>query len=220
MIGDRRHLNRKTMRRIRGVLFICLSAVIPVYGQITLSEIMFNPSGNERYDEYIEIFNNQVTDTIDLCGWLVSDGQKFNVVVGHPGALLPPQQYAVIFVPNYYDKSLSYEDQLPSETIRLTIDRASFGAYGLSNSEGETISLYSPDTVLVSSWTYTVPNADGFSEEKKVLEFPNYTENWGNSHVMGGTPGAINSNTPFDGFGICFAPVNARFEQTFLYGPF
>jgi hypothetical protein len=99
-------------------------------------------------------------------------------------------------VPNYFTKSLAYEERLPPETLYLTIDRASFGAYGLSNSEGETVSIYTPDTVLVSSWTYSVPNEDGFSEEKKIIEFADCEENWDDSSVFGGTPGAVNSNTP------------------------
>jgi len=178
------------------LLFFCFPALTPVYAQIVLSEIMFNPAGNERYNEYIELYNNQADDTIDISGWLISDGQKFNILTGVTETRLPPRHYAVIFVPNYYDNSLVYEDRMPAGSLHLTIDRASFGAYGLSNSEGETVSIYTPDTVLVSSWTYSVPNADGISEEKKVIEFPDCAENWGDSRLVGGTPGCINSNTP------------------------
>ena len=44
--------------------------------------------------------------------------------------------------------------------------------------------------------TYTVPNEEGFSEEKLRLEGGDGAENWGESTVLHGTPGFVNSLTP------------------------
>jgi len=166
-------------------------------GQIVLSEIMFNPAGNERYDEYVELYNTSETEAVDLAGWLISDSTKCNTILPFSAsALLQPHHFALILVPNYFEKSHAYDADIPDEALLLTIGNAQLGAYGLKNSAGERVSLHRPDSTLVAAFRYTPDNKDGFSEEKINLLAGDGPENWSNSIKEGGTPGYQNSITP------------------------
>ncbi len=176
------------------MLLLLLSAC--AQSQIILSEIMFNPQGNERYNEFIELYNCSETESVDLQGWLVSDGTKFNLILPYEESVLPPQRFALILVPNYFENSQTYDAEIPDETLLLTIDRAQLGAYGLKNSEGETVSIFQPDSTLVDAHTYTPDNDDGYSEEKIELVPEQSDTLWGNSVKLNGTPGYQNSLTP------------------------
>ncbi|NIA31046.1 MAG: hypothetical protein GWP06_14185, partial [Actinobacteria bacterium] len=180
-------------------IFFTLGISTHCVAQIVLSEIMFNPAGNERYNEFVEIYNTGKRDTIDLSGWLVSDGTKMNRIVAHgQGTLLAPKQYALILVPKYFTDSKQYNDIVPADALVLTIANSQFGAYGFSNSRSEIVSILTPDSTTVASWGYRVKNPDGISEEKKVLGRGDFAGNWGNALVSGGTPGFLNSITPLD----------------------
>ncbi|NOY61023.1 MAG: lamin tail domain-containing protein, partial [Calditrichaeota bacterium] len=167
--------------------------------QIVLSEIMFNPAGNERYNEFVEIYNADESDTIDLACWLLSDGTKMNEIIAHEqGTRLAPNQFALIFVPKYFTESRQYDAVIPADVLILTIGNSQFGAYGFSNNRSETVSILMPDSTTVASWGYRVKNPDGISEEKRVLDRGDFDGNWGNALVSGGTPGFLNSITPFE----------------------
>lgn len=163
---------------------------------IILSEIMFNPQDNERYDEFIELYNLG-DESVDLFGWLLSDGTKINTILPYDNSsVLEPGQYGLILVPNYFQNSLIYDEEIPEDALLFTIDRAQLGAYGLKNTEGEPISIFKPDTSLIATHQYTPDNNDGFSEEKVILENGDANNNWQNSTKLGGTPGYENSVTP------------------------
>jgi len=169
----------------------------PAVAQIVLSEIMFNPAGNERYDEFVELYNLSPSDTVDLDGWLLSDSSGWGRIAAAPGggARLAPHRYGLILVPGYYTTSLFYAGRIPADALLLTIDRAQFGSYGLNNTRPERVSIHPPDSSLVAAHTYSVPNDEGFSEEKLRLEDGDGADNWGESAVEHGTPGYANSIT-------------------------
>ncbi|MBD3377058.1 hypothetical protein GF406_18665 [candidate division KSB1 bacterium] len=178
---------------------ICLWILIlpaPLFCQIILSEIMFNPAGNERHNEFIELYN-QGSDSVDLCGWQLSDGDKTcSIIDAGNDCLLAPKQYAIVLLPEYAKHSTQYEHLIPKYCLRLTIDQAAFGKNGLANSRNETVALLSPDSLMLSNITYQTPNTNGYSEEKILLTAPDSPENWGNSSEFNGTPGFKNSISP------------------------
>jgi hypothetical protein len=189
--------------------------------EIILSEIMFNPTGNERYDEFIELYNLG-NESVDLFGWLLSDGTKFNTILPFENtSVLKPNHYALILVPNYFANSLIYANDIPDETLLFTIDRSQFGAYGLKNTEGEPISIHLPDTTRVARYQYSPDNKDGFSEEKVELDKGDAANNWQNSIRHGGTPGFENSVTPkpFDLAlkHFSFTPANPSIKDSILF---
>ncbi|MDZ7725386.1 MAG: lamin tail domain-containing protein [candidate division KSB1 bacterium] len=180
---------------MKSILF-CLLFTAASHSQIVLSEIMFNPKGDERTLEYIELFNKSKTTSLSLKNHMLTDGQGVDQITTVTGELsLQPEQFALVLSPTYYEKSTAYDSIVPPETLWLTIHNSQFGAYGLNNSKGEPVSLLSPDSSVLSSYTYTVDNDDGISDEKIDLYGSDAADNWGNSQP-GGTPGFLNSISP------------------------
>ncbi len=166
---------------------------------MVLSEIMFDPLGNEAHDEFVEFYNTSETDSIDLAGWQLSDGAGFDAIEAvASGLILQPGQFAVILDGSYFGNSTAYDGLIPENSLILKIGDSAFGSAGLSNSTPETISLIDAFGFTVSEYTYSLDNAAGFSDEKIDLTGPNTPENWANSRVQLGTPGARNSVSPLD----------------------
>jgi hypothetical protein len=167
------------------------------YPQVTLSEIMFDAQGSESHDEFVEIFNLSETESVDLTGWQISDGEGADGIVDYQdGLILAPGQFALILDASYFDNSGNYDHLIPASGLILTIDNLTFGSRGFSNSTAETISLIDENGEVVSQYTYSLGNEMGFSDEKIDLQGPNTVTNWSNSTVLLGTPGAINSVSP------------------------
>lgn len=164
---------------------------------MTLSEIMFNPAGDENADEFIELYNDGST-SVDLYGWRVSDGTGTDTIIAlEQGLLVHPGQYVLILDPDYFENgSTAYDGRIPPEALVVTINNATFGDRGLNNTTGETVSLISRQGVTVSSYTYTTENGQGISEEKILPTAGDGADNWANSLSAGGTPGGRNSVTP------------------------
>ncbi len=178
-------------------LFLLLSH--PSKSQIILSEVMFDPLGSEYYNEFIEIYNINATDTIDLADWQISDSMDTDFIIAYGrGTRLNPQSFALILDPGYFENSQQYENLIPQDVLILTIDDGSFGAQGLSNRNSEPIILISSTGDTVAKYRYSLDNQPGYSDEKRNLLGDDSPENWANSNVLNGTPGFLNSVRQFD----------------------
>lgn len=165
-------------------------------GRIVLSEVMFNPSGNENFDEFIEIYNTG-DSAADLSGWIIGDGTASDELIdGGWGLTLAPAQYGIILDNGYFENSTEYDSLIPPEALILTIDGATFGLNGLLNSAPETVTLFAPDSSVIAEYTYSVDNGQGISDEKIDLNAGDEPFNWSNSLIQKGTPGFKNSVTP------------------------
>lgn len=165
--------------------------------QIILSEVMFDPIGEESYNEFLEIFNISYTDTIDLADWRISDGSDMDRIIAYEqGTYLKPNQYAIILDAGYFENSQQYDNLIHPEALVLTIDNATFGSNGLSNSQPEPIILISSTGDTVAKYRYTLNNKSGYSDEKKNLFGNDDEDNWANSKRLNGTPGFENSVCP------------------------
>ncbi|MBN2011349.1 lamin tail domain-containing protein [candidate division KSB1 bacterium] len=164
--------------------------------QITFTEIMFDPVANENYYEYLEIYN-QDNGFVDLTSWSVGDNDASdNLIAANDGLMLGPNQYAIILDPGYFENDGIYDNAIPPDALVLTIDGATFGNSGLSNSVAETIILFNASGDTISKYQYTLDNLPGYSDEKIRIDGPNIATNWGNSSIYGGTPGGHNSLSP------------------------
>jgi hypothetical protein len=166
--------------------------------QVILSEVMFNPRGNENANEFIEIFNASHVDSVWLLGWRIGEQNETDLLVS-PDSLywLAPGQFAVVLDPGYFLESDGiYDALIPSHALILTIDDNTFGSGGLSNSTPETVLLIDNAGRTVASYTYSIDNPDGISDEKIFLNADDSPQNWGNSRRTDGTPGQRNSVTP------------------------
>jgi hypothetical protein len=164
--------------------------------QVVLTEIMYDAAGNENYDEFIEIYNLGA-EPVDMTAWMTSDGTAQDIIISiGEGTVLQANQFGIILDGGYLENSTYYDSLIPEEALRLTIDNATFGSYGLSNSTAETVSLINPLGTVTSSHTYTLGNEPGYSEEKIILDGGDDPDNWQDSESWNGTPGAPNSVSP------------------------
>ncbi|MFQ5583925.1 MAG: lamin tail domain-containing protein, partial [Calditrichia bacterium] len=182
------------MRLILSILLLLLFQVCSA--QIILTEVMFDADTLENYNEFIEIYNNG-TVHIDLNGWLVGDSAEQDLLLdAGNGLLLQPQQYGLILDPGYFENSTIYDGLIPPGALVLTIEDASFGSFGLSNSNAEPVILINSTGDTVQRYVYSLNNDPGYSDEKIILSPDNSPGNWGNSLSFRGTPGDKNSISP------------------------
>ncbi len=181
------------------IFLVAVSAVAvtgDTFSQVVLSEIMFNPTGSESSDEFIEIVNLSDVDAVDLSEWEIGDGNgRDNIIVHLGGSTLQPGQFALILDPSYFGNSTSYDNFIASDALIITIDNSTFGSSGLSNSSSETVMLFEPSGTVVSERSYGLSGAAGFPEEKIDLFGDDSATNWRPGRVFLGTPGGPNSST-------------------------
>ncbi len=210
------------MRPLSVVTFISMLMATNTHAQVLLTEVMFDPAGNENYDEFIEIYNASENDTIHLQGWQIGDQNETDALVSVDGNFsLRPGQYAVILDAGYFANSGLYDALIPAEALMLTINDAAFGNGGLSNSTPEIIMLISSAGDTVARYQYSLGNIAGYSDEKIMLTTDDSLPNWGNSQNLHGTPGSRNSLAPPDidlalGF-IRFSPPQPQTGQTIQF---
>ncbi|MCH8927685.1 MAG: lamin tail domain-containing protein [Candidatus Marinimicrobia bacterium] len=163
---------------------------------LILTEIMFNPAGNENFNEFVEIYNRGDA-SINLSGYTISDGVASDEIISAGnGLILEPLQYGVILDNGYFDNSTQYDAIIPQGALVMTIDGATIGSRGLLNSAPETVTISTSSGITIAEYTYTVDNSDGYSDEKIDLNAGDDLFNWSNSIVLNGTPGFRNSVFP------------------------
>lgn len=211
------------LKFISGLLFLLSVAFAQGNAQVVLSEVMFDALGSDSHDEFVEIVNLSKITPVDLTGWQISDGEGFDTIIAmEEGIILQPGQFAVILDPSYIESSNTYDDLIPEESVILTLDNSTFGSRGFSNSTAESVSLINSNGEVVSQYTYSLGNEPGFSDEKIDIAGPNSPDNWANSELLFGTPGATNSVSPlsFDlaifNTDIEFSPKHAQAGESVL----
>ncbi len=166
---------------------------------LAITEIMYNPEGADTggkvseetfySHEWIEIYNNS-SQVINLTDWRFNDGT--NHILNPPpekngqGSIaIQPGEYAI----------------LANDAITFLTDYLEFSGtvidtvMGLNNTS-DTLSLINPGGNILDAVTYE--NSWGGNENEKSLEKidingNNEASNWGESQVIRGTPGIINS---------------------------
>ena len=151
--------------------------------QITITEIMYNPSAGDD-GEYLELYNPN-DQAVDLSGWQL-DGIDFTFP---QGSVLAAHSYGVIV----------RNDAIFSAANPGVLVLGQFNG-GLSNS-GETLRLLSTDQTVISGVTYSVDgqwprsaNGGGYSLNLARLSGDEMMAGcWAPSANVGGTPGRLNN---------------------------
>ncbi|MBK6910050.1 MAG: lamin tail domain-containing protein [bacterium] len=179
------------------LLLLFLAASRECGAVVVLNEIMFDPDGEEATDEFLELYNDSALP-VQLAGWTVSDGDGLDTLHdAGMGLLLAPRQFAVIIDPDYIeDGSTTYDGLVPSTALIVTIGTNTIGGRGLSNSDGELVTIYNASGNVVSEHRYVVGNIEGHSDERLRTTAQEDSSNWRDSEVLLGTPGFRNSVTP------------------------
>lgn len=156
-------------------------------GSIIINEIMYNPKGSDDNREWVELYNNSGTASVNLSGWKFFDGDgttRHSLTLYQGTWTIPPQGYAVIA-----NNGATFTAIYGTNTGTIIESTA----MTLINSTAM-IALTNPDNVYVGSVTYSSTN--GGSENDKSLEKISPESNeWRESEISGGTPGKRNSIT-------------------------
>ena len=178
---------------MRPILLSWLVVPIALQAQIVLNEVMFNPSGPESTDEFVEVVNLS-EEAVDLSGWQIGDGSDWDDLSDTgEGFSLAPGQYGLILDPDYFVNSSTYDDLIPDACLIVTLDGPTFGSGGFSNSQPETLSLLDDTGTLMDQHTYSVETEAGYSEERVEEGASCEYGQWKMSRSQNGTPGGPNS---------------------------
>ena len=174
------------------IVFIILWSSTSLYAQVVINEVMFDPSGSEFFDEYIELYHTGDV-AVDLTGWRIGDGDSTDEIIAVKNGLkLEPGQYALVLDADYFALSTQYHP-LPQDALIVTINDPTFGNGGLNNRVGERVVLISAVGDTVAVMQYQAPNTPGFSEEKIYPLGGDEETNWVDCKWAEGTPGRVNS---------------------------
>ena len=178
------------------LIFISVSNAASAGSNIVISEIMFNPNGNENVREFVEILNVS-SGPVSLEGYSIGDGTGFDLLVAVSEGEWSVQagSYALIMDPDYFTSDEQY-DTLP-EGIRLyTVGDKALGSRGLSNSTAEPVYLISAGGDTLSVVRYSLDCPPGHSWERILPNGGDSVDNFTPSKTIDGTPGRPNSALP------------------------
>jgi len=202
-VSIKMRINEKIIPGIRNVFGCILFTLLalPYYSfsqSLIISEVMFNPNGNENAREYVEILNLSEED-LSLEGFLIGDGTGFDIVIPTKEGtwIVPKGSYALIIDPDYFAANEPYEE-IPAGTQFFTVDDNAIGNRGLSNSTAEHIYLISGEGDTLSVVIYSLECSPGHSWEKIIPDGGDSMDNFQQSKEVEGTPGQKNSVTPPD----------------------
>lgn len=178
------------------ILLFMLVFPVSSMDQVLLNEVMFNPSGPESSDEFVEIVNASDVPA-DLTGWRIGDGSDSDRIANAGGGLiLAAGGYGLILDPDYFGNSDTYDPFIPPECLILTLDGSTFGSGGFSNSSAETVTLTDASGAEAGTHTYSTDTPAGYSEQRcGDFHLPD-VDSWGPSRSEHGTPGGPNDAGP------------------------
>ncbi|HQQ85475.1 MAG TPA: lamin tail domain-containing protein, partial [Candidatus Marinimicrobia bacterium] len=182
------------------VLFIIGVFITGLDGQaLTINEVMADPVGSDYYDEFIELYNYGDL-AVTLSGYYLEINGYVDTLsfVADYGDVILPHSFALIMDRGYLvsNKSSSYEDLIPENTLLVTIQDSSLARTGLINTGASQIYLFNAQGDTISAVLTTAKPLSGYSWEKIIPEGTNQISNWGNSRNQRGTPGFWNSIAP------------------------
>lgn len=170
------------------------------FASLVINEIMYNPQGLDTDHEWIEIFNNSSTDSVDITGWKFNDGSNHGLnqppANGGQGSLvIPAGAYAILSgnAATFLSDHLGF-----SGTVIDTV-------MSLPNTSG-TLELHKADNSLVDTVSYN--SSQGANEDGNSLQ--KIGTSWSGATP---TPGAQNSNpsiTPSGGSGLVVSDNSAN----------
>jgi hypothetical protein len=169
---------------------------LPAIAPLVISEIMFNPGGDENAREFVEIFNRS-NAPVSLEGFRIGDSSALDIVVPAEGGgwIIAAGEYAILFDPDYFSSDEPYF-LIPQGAPLFTVTDRAIGSRGLSNSTPETVYLVSAGGDTLSAVKYSIDCPPGHSWERVDPFGGDSPDNFRPSRETDGTPGRRNSLTP------------------------
>ncbi|MBL7014012.1 MAG: lamin tail domain-containing protein [Candidatus Marinimicrobia bacterium] len=166
------------------------------FAQILFTEILYDLPGSDSPNEFVEIFNPSLTDTVHLDGWTIVDRLYTDTLEDSgDGLSIPPNGYGLIMEGDYDITNGIYQNIIPENTIIIKVDDSSIGN-GLSGFDS--LFLYDSSGLLIDFLGWEDIVTDGYSLEKVRPLHPNEPYNWIAGIDSLGTPGMKNSVYPFE----------------------
>ena len=167
-----------------------LAIFITIYGthgQVIVSEIMYNPAGNDAGREWIEIYNRGNT-SVNIEAWKLKESGTNRSFTLEQGSYVMNPGDAIIIVKNYSAFLNDYPEYNNPEYNKSVV-RCSFA--GLVNTGGEELTLFDSFGNAINSVFYSTFAPEGHSIEiVDCLKDNTNMENW----IVGkykGEPGSI-----------------------------
>lgn len=138
------------------------------FAQLVINELLPNPSGEEKTDEWIELFNTS-SQTIDILGYQLGDSASHRFIIS--------------------SEHLTGTNLIPANAFILVYPKST-NSFSLNNSGSETVFLYNQATesaVLLDQLSY-----DGSKEDKSHGRIPDGTGNLTHNLI----PSPSSPNTP------------------------
>lgn len=166
-----------------------------VFAQLTVTEVMHRSASLNLRDQFIEIectdsngFNFQ-NHRLRISGI----EHTISPVYGNP---IVPYGYAIIHPRDYPLNQGRYEDLIPLNTPRFTINEGLFCGNGIPLTDTVTIQLINPNLEVVSIFPIYSIERMGRSLERIYSRIEPLDSNWNWSLQNDGTPGRRNSVSP------------------------
>ena len=202
----------KIGRLLNCIALFSLYSVASAADGLIITEIMFNPAGDENAREFVEIVN-VTSEPVSLEGYSIGDGSGYDElrIAGEGSWYVSPGQYALIIDPDYFDADEQYEN-IPDTIPIFTVSDKAIGLRGLSNSAEETVSLISATGDTLSAVRYSLDCPPGRSWERILHDGGDGADNFAPSKAEDGTPGRQNSVLPppwnpvLDHYSLRFSP--------------
>ncbi|MBT5776826.1 MAG: lamin tail domain-containing protein [Candidatus Marinimicrobia bacterium] len=154
---------------------------------------MYNLEGSDSPNEYVELYN-PTADTVDLTGWLLRDKFSTDTIEDSSnGCKIPPDGFGLIMEGDFPIGAGIYT--IPANTVVMKVDDKSIGN-GLSGSDS--LYLVDPSGNVTDSLGWNDIVTPGYSIERVRNHLPNTHSNWKMSRDSLGTPGKINSVSPYN----------------------
>ena len=137
------------MQRLLFMIFIFSIFIYPVFAEIRINEIMYDPECSDSYCEYVELYNNG-TNSVNITNWKIGDDNDDDPLEGNSkDIIIPGKNYALIVDSD----SRVYSNFDVGVATWLYVAEGDAIGNGLSNSE--TITLFDENNNTIDSITYS-----------------------------------------------------------------
>ncbi len=133
------------------ILFFFILIIHLTYSQVVINEVMPYPSGNQGLivwntasgNEYIELYNSSCSNSVNVSGYFIGDGQDFAGTISGggfripniPSAIIPPLGHLVLGTSTSSSDANSIDIKLPDYTSNYCLNTASRN-FILANADG------------------------------------------------------------------------------------
>jgi len=175
-------MNKRGLVFCFGVFFVVLFSLSFVLGEVRINEVMYDPTGNDVGNEWVELYNNG-TEAINITGWkFITRNSDHDLKIppaknGRGDMLIYPKNYTIICqkAENFSNNYLNYTGSIIDSSWEE-----------LSNSVNETLILKNSSDYIIQELVYS----GNSSNEGKSLQY--ISNSWQSCTP---TPGYANSCT-------------------------